>query len=259
MFELRSPTGACALAALLISAACRGKPTTAPLTGAERDVVAEAEALQAAVCACGDRACDDGYDERVGTLLVEPPQGLTLSDGGALRWGRAVFGLMQCRATRVAQESTALFAELTDLHDAACACQDDACAFQVVADFDALYPRLEATNSSTADAQRSMELIDAMGTCLERFAPGDDDLETGSDSSGMASCDAYVAAMERYLECDKIPQKSRDAARQGIEAMRSGWANAEDFPDDVRQQMRDGCQSALDALTRGATALGCPL
>jgi hypothetical protein len=77
--------------------------------------------------------------------------------------------------------------------------------------------------------------------------------------TGLPGCDEYIASMERYLQCEKIPQAARDAARQGVDAMKDGWAQIANLPDDVKQQTNDACKQAVDALKQGATALGCKL
>jgi hypothetical protein len=86
-----------------------------------------------------------------------------------------------------------------------------------------------------------------------------DQAAAGGGSSGLPECDEYVAAMDKYLQCDKIPQATRDAAKQGMDAMKAGWADMGSLPDDVKKQAADGCKQAVDALKQGATALGCTL
>ena len=46
--------------------------------------------------------------------------------------------------------------------------------------------------------------------------------EAAAGSTGLADCDAYVAAMDKYMQCDKVPQSARDAAKQGLDAMKQG-------------------------------------
>jgi len=80
-----------------------------------------------------------------------------------------------------------------------------------------------------------------------------------ASNSGLAECDAYAAAMEKYMACDKVPQSARDAARQGLDAMRQGWAAMGQMPDDAKQAAGDACKQAIDALEQGAEAMGCSL
>ncbi len=81
----------------------------------------------------------------------------------------------------------------------------------------------------------------------------------GAARTGYVWCDQYIDDLERYLRCDKIPQETRDAARQGMDAMLEGWRQAGQVPDDVRVQVNDACKTATEALRQGANALGCPL
>lgn len=75
--------------------------------------------------------------------------------------------------------------------------------------------------------------------------------------TGLPACDQYVAAMERYLQCDKVPQAARDGSGQGMAAMKSNWDDTRNMPADARRAANDACRQALDALTQGAAAIGC--
>ena len=75
--------------------------------------------------------------------------------------------------------------------------------------------------------------------------------------TGIAECDAYIAIVERYVVCDKIPQASRDAVRQGLDQMKAGWNPG--MPDDAKKAAADACRAGTDAVKQGATAIGCPL
>ncbi len=78
-------------------------------------------------------------------------------------------------------------------------------------------------------------------------------------STGIPGCDQYLTLMDGYLRCDKIPQATRDAARQGMEAMKQGFRDMGNLPDDVKKQTHDACLQAVDALRQGAQAMGCAL
>ena len=77
--------------------------------------------------------------------------------------------------------------------------------------------------------------------------------------TGLANCDAYIAATEKYMACDKVPQSARDAAKQGIEAMKSGWGDMSAVDDATKKQIDDGCAQGADALKQAASAMGCEL
>jgi hypothetical protein len=89
--------------------------------------------------------------------------------------------------------------------------------------------------------------------------PADTAAPAGAANTGLAECDAYVAAMDKYMTCDKVPQSARDAAKQGLDAMKSGWANMGQMPDDAKKAAGDACKQAVDALKQGAEAMGCTL
>jgi hypothetical protein len=81
----------------------------------------------------------------------------------------------------------------------------------------------------------------------------------GGAATGLAECDAYVAAMEKYLACDKVPQAARDGAKQGLDAMKSGWGDTAGMPEEAKKAANDACKQAVDALKQGATAMGCTI
>jgi hypothetical protein len=78
-------------------------------------------------------------------------------------------------------------------------------------------------------------------------------------STGLPECDAYLLALDRYLQCPQVPVELRAQTRDSIEAVREGWAMLRDpsVPAEARAAARDGCQAARDALAQGMKALGC--
>ena len=73
-----------------------------------------------------------------------------------------------------------------------------------------------------------------------------------------AACAGYLARMDRFMACDKVPKESRDAARQGIDAMKQAWTQAGQMPPEAQTAMADACKQAEDALAQAMTATGCP-
>jgi hypothetical protein len=63
------------------------------------------------------------------------------------------------------------------------------------------------------------------------------------------------------MGCDKVPQAARDAAKQGVEASKQGWAalNSANVPEASKLAAASGCKQGEDALMQGAKALGCTL
>lgn len=81
----------------------------------------------------------------------------------------------------------------------------------------------------------------------------------GGAATGLAECDAYVTAVEKFMACDKVPEAARDGAKQGLEAMKSGWGDASAMPDEAKKAANDACKQAIDALKQGASAMGCEM
>lgn len=78
-------------------------------------------------------------------------------------------------------------------------------------------------------------------------APGGGDLP--------AECNDYKAMIEKLASCDKMPQQSRDALKQGYDAMSQGWANVGSMPAEAKKAMADGCKQGTDALKQAAGAM----
>ena len=68
-------------------------------------------------------------------------------------------------------------------------------------------------------------------------------------------CADYGAAIQKLSTCDKLPQASRDAMKQGYDAMASGWAQAANLPADAKTAMASGCKQATDAINQSGKAM----
>ncbi len=68
-------------------------------------------------------------------------------------------------------------------------------------------------------------------------------------------CDKYKQRIEQMMMCDKLPQQSRDALKQGFEAMQQGLANMKDMPEEAQKAMQDGCKMATEALEQAVGAM----
>jgi hypothetical protein len=68
-------------------------------------------------------------------------------------------------------------------------------------------------------------------------------------------CLEYGLLIEKMsTECDKLPQASRDALRQGYDAMKNGWATT-GLSDDIKKTMAEACKQASDALTQAGKSM----
>src|SRR5205823_1138721 len=97
------------------------------------------------------------------------------------------------------------------------------------------------------------------GTWHPAPPPGSSGGGDGSYDTGVPECDAYLKLFDEYIACDKIPQATRDASKQGIEAQKAAFAMLKDAPADAKQTAADTCRQSSDALQQAAAALGCPL
>ena len=69
-----------------------------------------------------------------------------------------------------------------------------------------------------------------------------------------AECNEYKSMIEKLATCDKLPQQSRDALKQGYEATAQGWTNIGSMPAEAKTQMADGCKKGTEALKQAAAA-----
>ena len=83
------------------------------------------------------------------------------------------------------------------------------------------------------------------------------------ETSGVPECDTYLAAVDKYMACEKVPQVARDAQKQARDQMRSGWASWSSLPEDSRKMAQanaaTACTTALGSLKVAASASGCPV
>jgi len=64
----------------------------------------------------------------------------------------------------------------------------------------------------------------------------------------LTSCERYKQRIEQLMMCDKLPQATRDALKQGHDAMSQSWGQMKDLPEEARKAMEDGCKLGTDAL-----------
>ena len=87
--------------------------------------------------------------------------------------------------------------------------------------------------------------------------------ETAAQSTGVAECDSYLAALEKYMACENVPQAARDMQKQSADQMRTSWASWASLPEESRKvaqaAAKTSCTTALTSLKQAATASGCPV
>ena len=82
---------------------------------------------------------------------------------------------------------------------------------------------------------------------------GMDPVVTSSDLPD--SCQQYTTVMEKVMTCDKLPQASRDAMKQALDAMKSGWAGYATMPQAAKDAMSTGCQQAVEAMNQAMASI----
>lgn len=140
--------------------------------------------------------------------------------------------------------------ELRELRDRACACTDTACIDEVQLELAAFSARPD-DDPALPQQGEAIKLGLEMTECTSKVRAA------ARLHTGVPACDEYIAIIEWYSQCDAIPQASRDAMRQGIDAMQQGWADAATLPDSARQSIGDSCRAAVDALRQAGDAMGC--
>ncbi len=78
-----------------------------------------------------------------------------------------------------------------------------------------------------------------------------DDLDPFAPTSELPyACQQYEQIIAKVMTCDKLPQASRDAMKQALDAMRSGWSNLPSMPQEAKDAMASGCQQGVDAVNQ---------
>jgi hypothetical protein len=103
------------------------------------------------------------------------------------------------------------------------------------------------------------EIAASHGKCAEHEEHGDLAVPP-RDPTGIADCDAYVAAVDTLATCDKIPREQREGMEQSVEAMIAGWKkNTTSMSVDTKKATADACRQATDAIKQSEAGLGCPM
>jgi len=72
-------------------------------------------------------------------------------------------------------------------------------------------------------------------------------------TTGMPDCDAYIAAENAYIKCDKLPPREVENQKQVLDKMNKK------LTEDVKKQMNDECKMFVEAVHKAADAVGCTL
>jgi hypothetical protein len=222
-----------------------------------------------AMCACKTPACVDGVKTQYPGLdkpADTTPHVMALHDA-----------LAACEATAREGDEVGTFAKMDD---AMCACKDAPCAERVQHDYKEFWKReIEKYSGNKKPTAQVEKIAEHIGDCEMRaregvattghgtgldhtggdWHPAPDPDATGDSETSIPECDAYLVAFDKYMSCDKIPQATKDATREGIAAQKVSFRELKDAPPEAKKAAADGCRQGLDALKQAADALGCPL
>lgn len=89
-------------------------------------------------------------------------------------------------------------------------------------------------------------------------------LNTQKSSSKVATngkmppaCQALINEYDKLARCDKLPQASRDAMKEGLKAMKDGWGDMSKMDKDTWRATDDACKQGLDGVKQAESAVGC--
>jgi hypothetical protein len=162
-------------------------------------------------------------------------------------------------------------AKVSELRDRACACKDKACATKVNDDYTQWGVTITTSGGDQrpdeAMAKKMTEVAMAYSDCFVKAmavaAPPSPPAEaTGqhaepipfSGSTGIPECDAYKAAVDAIVACDKMPTASRDVMK---DALGQALLSIRSLPADGKKEAGTACAMGLDAIKQAAKAVGC--
>jgi hypothetical protein len=225
-----------------------------------------------AMCACKTPACADGVKSQYPGLdkpADTTPHLIALHDA-----------LVACDTTAREGDEVGM---LDKMEDAMCACKDAACADRVQHEYKAFWKHEEdkysgdkrptdqimkiaehlvmcemsARDASDTTAHHGTGLDHTGGDWHPAPPPGGD--SSGAGATGVATCDQYLREVDKIMRCDKVPQATKDAIKQGVDAMMQSFANMSDAPEEAKRAAADACTQARDAIDQAGSALGCSM
>jgi hypothetical protein len=80
-----------------------------------------------------------------------------------------------------------------------------------------------------------------------------------SGPTSVAACDGYLAVLDGYQACDKVPPQAIEVTRSAVALMAEGWAalRRPDGPVEARRAAAAGCMANVSALQHSMAALDC--
>jgi len=106
-----------------------------------------------------------------------------------------------------------------------------------------------------AFALRPPKIAPDAGIDAEVDLSGIDPIDDDANQDLPSACQQYEELIQKVMLCDKLPEASRDAMKQALDAMKSGWKDVGALPQSARDAMGSGCQSGVDALNQSMATI----
>jgi len=81
--------------------------------------------------------------------------------------------------------------------------------------------------------------------------------DAASAFATMPDCEHYLAVIEAYAKCDKLPASTRDSMAGMVKSVRDSWTAIRD--PDMQRATNEACVSGINAFHQAASTLGCAL
>ena len=136
---------------------------------------------------------------------------------------------------------------------------ESSCATTPVADLSDLRGKLGGWKklrgkAKTAQADACTKDGDALADALDQngcFPKGG-----AVAGTGIAECDQYMQALERFAQCNTVPVEAKQALQQAMSQMGSTWRS---LSPEAKKAAADACKQGTDAIRTAAKAQGCPI
>ena len=76
-------------------------------------------------------------------------------------------------------------------------------------------------------------------------------------TTGIAACDDYIAEIELYGRCERLPQQTRDAMNQAVLQVKAAWKDLPRQAPSAAVPTAEACRQALDAIRQAAESMDC--
>lgn len=83
--------------------------------------------------------------------------------------------------------------------------------------------------------------------------------KASAGGSGIPACDAYMAAVQKFMKCDGVPAASKTATQTALKTTKQSLARLKgpNVPAASKQAVATSCTNATAALKKGAAAFHC--